>query len=102
MTWRVYIPHPAKNIPFPFVQFSTYQHGVRMKAALIVGVLLIILGVVGFALGGFSFTHKKKDVSMGPVQISHNQTKTVPIPPALSIISLLAGVGLVVVGARAK
>ena len=71
-----------------------------MKAALIIGVLLIVLAIVGFSLGGFSFTHKKKDVSMGPVQISHNQTKSVPIPPALSIISLIAGVGLVIVGAR--
>lgn len=71
-----------------------------MKAATIVGILLIILGVVGFAVGGFSFTHEKKDVNMGPLQISHKQTSTVPIPPILSTISLIAGVGLVVVGAR--
>ena len=73
-----------------------------MKAALIIGVLLIILGIVGFALGGFSFTEKKKDVSLGPVQVSHNEHKSVPIPPILSAISLIAGVGLVVVGARSK
>lgn len=73
-----------------------------MKPATIVGILLIILGVVGFALGGFSFTHEKKDVNMGPLQISHKQTTTVPIPPILSTISLIAGVGLVVVGARSR
>ncbi len=73
-----------------------------MKAATVIGVLLIILGIVGFAVGGVSFTHKKKDVDMGPVQISHDQTKTFPISPALSVISLVAGVGLVVVGVRSK
>lgn len=39
---------------------------------------------------------------MGPVQISHKQTKTVPVSPILSTISLIAGAGLVVVGARSK
>ncbi len=71
-----------------------------MKTATIVGILLIILGVVGFAVGGISFTHEKKDVDMGPVQISHKQTKTVPISPILSTVSLIAGVSLMVVGVR--
>ena len=73
-----------------------------MKAATIVGILLIILGVIGFAVGGVSFTHEKKDVDLGPVQISHQQKQTVPISPILSTIALVAGVGLVVVGARTR
>jgi hypothetical protein len=39
---------------------------------------------------------------MGPVQISHQQTKTVPIPPILSTVALIGGIALVVVGARSK
>ena len=70
-----------------------------MKAATIVGIVLII---VGFAVGGISFTHEKKDVDLGPVQVSHEQKQTMPISPILSTLSLVAGVGLVVVGARAK
>jgi hypothetical protein len=73
-----------------------------MKPATIIGILLIIVGIVGFALGGFSFKHEKKDVDMGPIQIGHEQTKTFPIPPALSAVALLGGIGLVVVGARSK
>lgn len=71
-----------------------------MKPVTGIGIVLIIIGIVGFALGGFSFTHEKKDVDMGPVQISHQQTKTVPIPPILSAILLVGGIGLVVVGVR--
>lgn len=71
-----------------------------MKPATIVGMLLIILGIVGFALGGISFTHQKKDVDIGPVQISHDQTDTLPISPIMSTISLIAGVGLVAYGVR--
>ena len=73
-----------------------------MKPITWVGIVLIIVGIVGFSLGGFSFTHQKKDVDMGPVQISHQQKKTVPIPPILSAIVLIGGIGLVVVGARSK
>lgn len=73
-----------------------------MKAATIVGIILIVLGIAGFAMGGISFTHQKKDIDVGPVQVSHDQKKTLPISPVLSIVSLVAGVGLVVVGVRAK
>ncbi len=73
-----------------------------MKAATLVGILLIVVGIIGFIAGGFSFTHEKKDVDMGPLQIQHRQTKTVPISPILSTIALIGGIGLVVVGARAR
>jgi hypothetical protein len=73
-----------------------------MKPATVIGGILILLGIVGFAIGGFSFTHEKKDVDLGPVQVSHEQKKTVPIPPILSTIALIGGIGLVVVGVRSK
>jgi hypothetical protein len=73
-----------------------------MKAATIIGILLIVLGIIGFATGGISFTHQKKDVDLGSVQISHKTQDTLPISPILSTLSLIAGVGLVVVGARSK
>jgi len=73
-----------------------------MKAATIIGILLIVLGIIGYATGGISFTHTKKDVDLGPVQISHKTQDTLPLSPVLSTISLVAGLGLVVVGARSK
>lgn len=73
-----------------------------MKAATIVGILLIVLGVIGFAVGGISFTHQKKDVDVGSVQLSHKETSTMPISPILSTASLLVGVGLIVVGVRTQ
>lgn len=73
-----------------------------MKAATVVGILLIVLGFAGFAFGGISFTHQKKDVDLGPLQVSHEEKSTLPISPILSSLSLIAGVGLVVVGVRSK
>jgi len=71
-----------------------------MKPATIIGIILIILGIIGFAVGGVSFTHQKKVIDMGPVQVSHQEKETYPISPILSTIALVAGVGLVVVGPR--
>ena len=73
-----------------------------MKPATLIGILLIVLGIIGYATGGLSFTHEKKDVDLGPVQISHKTQDTLPLSPILSTIALVLGVGLVVVGAKAR
>jgi hypothetical protein len=73
-----------------------------MKPATIIGLLLILFGIIGYATGGLSFTHQKKDVDVGPVQISHQTKDTLPISPILSTIALIAGLGLVVVGVKGK
>ena len=73
-----------------------------MKPVTMIGIVLIVLGIIGFATGGISFTHQKKDVDVGPVQISHKTQDTLPLSPIFSTVSLVAGLALVVVGARAK
>ena len=73
-----------------------------MKPLTIIGIVLVILGIIGFATGGISFTHQKKDVDLGPIQVSHKTQDTLPLSPIFSTASLLAGLGLVVVGSRAK
>jgi hypothetical protein len=73
-----------------------------MKPSTIIGILLILVGIIGFAVGGFSFTHEHQDAKIGPLNIEHKQTSTVPIPPILSGIALVGGIVLVVVGSRSR
>jgi hypothetical protein len=73
-----------------------------MKPATIIGAILIVIGIIGFAVGGFSFTHEHQDAKVGPLNIEHKQTSTVPIPPILSGIALVGGIALVVAGARSR
>jgi hypothetical protein len=84
------------------VSFVHKKKGSKMKAATIVGILLIVLGIIGYATGGLSFTHEKKVVDAGPVQISHKTQDTLPLSPILSTVALIAGIGLVVVGAKSN
>jgi hypothetical protein len=72
----------------------------NLKTAIVAGIVLIVVGIAGFAFGGFRYTHRKQDARIGPMHISHEQHKTVPVPPVLSGIALVGGIVLVVVGAR--
>jgi hypothetical protein len=73
-----------------------------MKPVTLIGIVLIVLGVIGFATGGISFTHRKKVADLGSVQISRETQDTLPLSPIFSTVSLVVGLGLVVAGARAK
>jgi uncharacterized membrane protein YidH (DUF202 family) len=71
-----------------------------MKPAAIVGVLLIILGIAGLALGGFSFTHKEKVLDLGPIEASADKKESLPVPPLLGALAIVGGVVLLVSSAR--
>lgn len=73
-----------------------------MKPGMIVGILLIVLGVVGLALGGFSFTQKEKVLDIGPIEATAEDEETVPIPPLLAGLALVGGVVLVAASARSR
>jgi hypothetical protein len=71
-----------------------------MKPATIIGFILIVVGVVGFALGGFSFTQKEKVLDVGPIEATAEDKETVPIPPILAGLALVGGIVLVAASAR--
>ena len=75
-----------------------------MKPATVVGIILIIIGVIALAYGGFNFTthEQKRVVDLGPLKVDANVEKehSVPLPPILGVVALAGGVVLVIVGAR--
>ena len=62
----------------------------------ILGVLLIALGLVGVIYGGVTWTKREKVLDIGPVQVTHDREKSLPVPPIVGGICLVAGVVLVV------
>jgi len=71
-----------------------------MRPAGIVGIILIIIGVIAFAVGGISYTKREKVIDAGPLQVSADKEKTIPLPPVLGGICLVGGIVLVIVGTR--
>ena len=71
-----------------------------MKPLMLIGIVLIVIGVVALAYGGFSFTTSEKVAEVGPLKIEKDKTRSVPLPPVLGGLALVGGIVLVVVGAR--
>jgi hypothetical protein len=59
----------------------------------ITGIILIVLGIIGLAYGGITYTRRRDTVSIGPITATVNQRETVPIPPVAGAIALVAGIG---------
>jgi hypothetical protein len=71
-----------------------------MKTYTLVGIILIVIGIIAFAYQGITYTTREKVVDIGPIQMSADKTKTIPLPPILGAIALVGGIVLVVAGSR--
>lgn len=66
----------------------------------IAGLVLIVLGVLALAYGGFSYTREKKVIDLGPIEATTRTHETVPIPPLLGAAAIVGGIAIMVVSAR--
>ena len=71
-----------------------------MKPVGIVGIILIAIGIIALVYGGFSYTTREKVIDAGPLQVSTDRQKTIPLPPILGVICLVGGIVLVLAGNR--
>jgi hypothetical protein len=71
-----------------------------MKPSTLIGFVLIVLGVLGLALGGFSFTRKEKVLDVGPVEATADKKEHLAVPPLLGVLAIVGGVVLVAASAR--
>lgn len=65
--------------------------GSAMNSTKLVGVVLIVLGALALAYGGFSYTKDTTAMKVGPLEMTVQEKKTVNVP-------LWAGIGAIVVG----
>ena len=71
-----------------------------MKPLAMVGLVLIALGIVGLAVDNISFTERKTVVDAGPLKITADQQRNIPIPTVASSAAIVVGVGLRFVGRK--
>jgi uncharacterized membrane protein HdeD (DUF308 family) len=71
-----------------------------MKSSTVLGIILVILGIFALAYQGITYTKREKVLDIGPIHATKDKTKTIPLPPILGGIALVAGVVLIVVGSR--
>ena len=73
-----------------------------MKPVAILGIVLIVLGIGALVYQGFTYTTREKVLDLGPLQATAERQKTVPLPPIVGIVAVVAGVALVVAGGRKR
>jgi hypothetical protein len=71
-----------------------------MKTYTLIGIILIVIAIVAFAYQGIDFTTREKVVDLGPLHMSADRTRTLPLPPIVGALALVGGVALLVMGSK--
>jgi hypothetical protein len=71
-----------------------------MKPKIIIAIILIGLGIAAFAYQGITYTTREKVVDLGPIQVTAEKTKTLPLSPIVGAIAIVGGIVLLVMGSK--
>jgi uncharacterized membrane protein HdeD (DUF308 family) len=70
--------------------------------AIVLGIILLVLGVIGLLHPSFSYHQQEEVAKIGPLKATVDEQKTTQIPAAISVVLIVAGIGLVLLGPRLK
>ncbi len=68
----------------------------------LLGIILIILGVLALAYQGIRYTTKEKLIDIGPFKVTATEKKTIPLPPIVGGVAIVAGIALILADRRKK
>ena len=71
-----------------------------MNPAKLAGIVLIVLGCLGLAYGGFSYTKETTAVKLGTMELKVQEKENVNVPLIVSAGAILLGVVLLVTVGR--
>ena len=73
-----------------------------MTSKSLLGIALVIVGILALAYQGFSYTVPKKEVDVGPIQVTKEERHNVPLPPILGALALIGGIVVLVTDRRSQ
>jgi hypothetical protein len=66
------------------------------------GIILIVIGILALVYQFIPITETKQDAKIGPIEIQHQETHDIPVPPIIGAVCIVAGVAALVAGGRSK
>ena len=66
----------------------------------LIGIVVLAVGILALAYGGFSYTRETHDVKLGPVEVSVKEKERVNVPLWAGVVMAVAGAGLLIVGKK--
>ena len=71
-----------------------------MNATRIIGILLVVAGIAGLGLGGFSFTKETHQAMLGALEFWLKEKQQVIFPAWASVAAIVVGGALVLLGGK--
>jgi hypothetical protein len=71
-----------------------------MRTTTLIAIILIAIGIVAFGYQGITYTTKENVVDIGPLKVTAEKSKTLPLPPIVGAIALVGGIVLLVAGRK--
>jgi drug/metabolite transporter (DMT)-like permease len=71
-----------------------------MRPGTVLGALLILAGVIALSVGGFSLTTRDKVADVGPIHVTTEHQRPLPVSPILGGLAIVGGVILIVASSR--
>ncbi|MDW7645213.1 MAG: hypothetical protein SCI25_09225 [Desulfuromonadales bacterium] len=71
-----------------------------MNATKMAAIVLIVLGVLGLAYGGFTYTRETHQTNLGPLELTVKDKERVNIPLWAGVGAIVAGGVLLVMGGK--
>ncbi|MDA3790457.1 MAG: DUF3185 domain-containing protein [Desulfobacula sp.] len=71
-----------------------------MKTSIIFAFILIAIGIASWGYQGITYTTREKMIDIGPLTMTADKTRTIPLPPVIGAIALVGGIGLLVLGRK--
>jgi hypothetical protein len=71
-----------------------------MKTSVLLGIILIVVGIAAFVYQGITYTTREKVVDLGPMHMTTDRTRTLPLPPIVGALALVGGIVLLVTGSK--
>ena len=68
----------------------------------LVGIILIVLGVLALVYQGIQYTSREKILDIGSIKISADTKKSIPLPPIVGGVAIVAGIALILVERKKK
>ena len=71
-----------------------------MSTTKVIAIALLAGGVLGLAVGGFSYTSQTHHTQIGPIELSVAERKTVNVPLWVGLGAIVAGAALLLIGSK--
>ena len=71
-----------------------------MRGMKLLGVILLVAGLAGLAWPVISYTKTEKVVDLGPIEVTAQHQKHVPVPPIVGGLAAVAGLVIIVTSGR--